>query len=507
MLAYLDCSAGVAGDMLLGALIDAVGFNQKDSSSFCFTFSTFQGAPIEKLRDGLQSLLELEGEWEIHVAKVWRGSGKIYSTKVSVVSKHPLLPAVVGPGKPENRVEAAKTRIQSTIAKEPTSPVTYKGVEQSHPHEHHGITHIEDPTPPHSHSHHHGPERNLSDIKSILEKSNLSDWVKAQSLQTFELLAEAEACVHGTTTDQIHFHEVGAIDSIIDTVGTILALELMDIREVYASYLPYSSGHIHCLHGLMPIPSPATLQLLKGIPVCPAPKGAHGELVTPTGISLVKSLAISYGQPPPFVPELVGCGAGTKDFTLHPNIVRVVIGRRLDSFSSIFHPSHSHRSTLSMEKNDENSDTVSVLQANLDDMNPQVLGYVQERLLSNGALDVWTQHIQMKKNRPGILLSVMCHANMENLMQNILFQETTTLGIRRNVLDRVIAGRAEICVDAFQRSARVKTGYWNGKIVNIYPEYEDCKQIAKETDVPLLQVIQRVQLAAQQTLTANDASA
>lgn len=126
---------------------------------------------------------------------------------------------------------------------------------------------------------------------------------------------------------------------------------------------------------------------------------AHGELVTPTGISLVKSLAISYGQPPPFVPELVGCGAGTKDFTLHPNIVRVVIGRRLDSFSSIFHPSHSHRSTLSMEKNDENSDTVSVLQANLDDMNPQVLGYVQERLLSKGALDVWTQHIQVSNFR------------------------------------------------------------------------------------------------------------
>jgi uncharacterized protein (TIGR00299 family) protein len=253
----------------------------------------------------------------------------------------------------------------------------------------------------------------------MIHASALSPWAKEKSLAAFRLLAEAEAHTHGTSIDEIHFHEVGAIDSIVDTVGSIVALDLLGVREVYATPLPFSSGTVKCAHGLLPVPPPATFRLMINVPVCPAPLGATGELVTPTGISLIKALATAYGEPPAFVPTHTGVGAGTKEFAGHANIVRVAIGQKSTK------PAVQAVSPTPRER-------VVVLETNIDDLNPQVLGYVQELLLDKcGALDVWTTPIQMKKNRPATTLSVLCRPEQEDSVTTALFRETTTLGVRR----------------------------------------------------------------------------
>lgn len=176
--------------------------------------------------------------------------------------------------------------------------------------------------------------RNLDDIKALIAESELSDWAKEESVAVFTLLAQAEAHTHGTSLEEIHFHEVGAIDSIVDTIGSVIALDLLGVREVHASFLPFSSGMVKCMHGVLPVPPPATFRLMIGVPVCPAPKGAKGELVTPTGISLVKALASTFGEPPAFIPTHTGVGAGTKDFPEHANIVRIAIGTKIDPMAT-----------------------------------------------------------------------------------------------------------------------------------------------------------------------------
>ncbi|RLN68754.1 hypothetical protein BBP00_00000851, partial [Phytophthora kernoviae] len=338
-LAFIDCSAGIAGDMLLGALIDA-------------------GAPLSEIKRGLDSIHGIKGEWELSTSKM----------------SH----------------------------------------DHDHDHDHdHGHGHE------HEHEHEHDlngesgvqaePMRNLDDIKALIKDSELSDWVKEKSVAVFTLLAQAEAHTHGTALDQIHFHEVGAIDSIIDTIGSVLALDLLGVREVHATFLPFSSGTVKCMHGVLPVPPPATFRLMIGIPVCPAPKGAKGELVTPTGISLVKALASTFGEPPAFIPTHTGVGAGTKEFPEHANIVRVAIGTKIDLKSP--EKSYANPAAATTLRSPDSSsfpyatEKVVVLETNLDDLNPQVIGYISERLLSDHhALDVWKQPIQMKKNRPGVCL-------------------------------------------------------------------------------------------------------
>ncbi|OQR99015.1 hypothetical protein ACHHYP_07496 [Achlya hypogyna] len=418
-IAYFDCSAGAAGDMILAALIDA-------------------GAPLPLIEAGLETILEISGEWGLSTERVWKGSGRIAATKVCVSSAHnhtPLPP----PG-----------------------------------HNDHGLLHA-----------------------------------------VFACLARAEARAHGTTADKawifsplaltpVHFHEVGAIDSLIDTVGSVLALELLDVDEVHCSPLPYSNGFVRCAHGLMPVPVPATLDLMAGVPVVPAPVGATGELVTPTGMSLMKALATSFGAPPAFLPQTHGSGAGTKDFPGHANIVRVVIGDRTPAMAGVV---------------DSAAETVHVLETNLDDMNPQILSHVQELLFEQGALDVWWQPIQMKKNRPGVLLSVLCEPKDIGELSRTLFCETTTLGIRRRVMERTILKRDFITIESPYGRASVKVasptlspliarvlqiGYVNGTAVNVQPEYEDCKKLALAAKAPLKTVIADVQALARASL-AKDA--
>ncbi|KAF1330664.1 hypothetical protein FI667_g4877, partial [Globisporangium splendens] len=472
-IAFMDCSAGVAGDMLLGALIDA-------------------GAPLETIVQGLNSLRGIQGEWGLRTSKVWKGPGRIAGTKVHVdsVYKHrELAPPTAG---------AVGKAVETASYDHDHSHEHSHGRDHDHSHSHDrwhvgedkaDVAHDHD----HSHSHDHGhgndhshshdgePMRNLDDIKELVMSSELSEWAKTQSVAVFTHLAEAEAHTHGTTLADIHFHEVGAIDSIIDTVGSVLAMDLLGVRKVYSSFLPFSSGTVKCAHGILPVPPPATFRLMIGVPVCPAPKGATGELVTPTGISLVKALTSGYGEPPAFVPTHTGVGAGTKEFPHHANIVRVVIGKSVDrnTVSKPFVPLGTSVAAAQGDKQQlpYDEEDVVVLETNLDDLNPQAIGYVFDKLLLKGengdggcALDVWTQPIQMKKNRPGVCL--------------------------RKTLQRVFLRREFISIRAFERSVSVKLGYYGDKIINIYPEYEQCKEIAREQCMPLLHVIHQVQSLA-----------
>ncbi|KAK1947077.1 Pyridinium-3 [Phytophthora citrophthora] len=489
-IAFIDCSAGIAGDMLLGALIDA-------------------GAPLEEVKRGLESLKGIKGEWELSTTKAWKGPGSIAGTKAHVSSIYQHKEA--GPPTPIDHSHShshehghshshghghshthGHGHDDTHTHEEVVSEVESSTVEMSHDHSH-------DHHHEHEHEHEHEeegePMRNLDDIKALINESDLSSWVKEKSIAVFTLLAQAEAHTHGTTLEEIHFHEVGAIDSIVDTIGSVIALDLLGVREVHASFLPFSSGTVKCMHGVLPVPPPATFRLMIGVPVCPAPKGAKGELVTPTGISLVKALASTFGEPPAFIPTHTGVGAGTKEFPEHANIVRVAIGTKIDPMAT--EKSYVNAAATLRSPCPFTTEKVVVLETNVDDLNPQVIGYVSERLLTeHHALDVWKQPIQMKKNRPGVCLSVLCRAEHEEEILEALFRETTTLGVRRNVMDRVFLSRKFVSVTAFGRSVDVKVAFYGDEAVNVHPEFEDCKAIAVEQNIPLLQVIDAVKIQA-----------
>ncbi|RAW34997.1 hypothetical protein PC110_g8678 [Phytophthora cactorum] len=496
-IAFIDCSAGIAGDMLLGALIDA-------------------GAPLDEIKRGLESLHGIKGEWELTTNRVWKGPGSIAGTKANVGSIYQHKEA--GAPTPSHAVQHDHGHGHSH------SHSHGHGHSHTHSHGHDDDTHTHDEVEvqaaslemSHDHSHDHDhehdhdyehvhggeegePMRNLDDIKALIAESGLSDWAKEKSVAVFTLLAQAEAHTHGTSLEEIHFHEVGAIDSIVDTIGSVIALDLLGVREVHASFLPFSSGTVKCMHGVLPVPPPATFRLMIGVPVCPAPKGAKGELVTPTGISLVKALASTFGEPPAFIPTHTGVGAGTRDFPEHANIVRVAIGTKIDPMAtekSYVNPAVALRSAESTSC-PFTTEKVVVLETNLDDLNPQVIGYVSERLLSeHHALDVWKQPIQMKKNRPGVCLSVLYRAEHEREILETIFRETSTLGVRRNAMDRVFLSRKFVSVSAFGRSVDVKVAFLSNEAVNVHPEFEHCKAIAVEQNIPLIQVIDEVKALA-----------
>ncbi|ETW08503.1 hypothetical protein H310_01068 [Aphanomyces invadans] len=475
-IAYFDCSAGAAGDMILASLIDA-------------------GAPLDAIKAGLLTIPAIRGEWDILTERVWRGTGLIAATKIHVSSiyDHESLPA------PQHGEAAA-----NDAPHEQSKQVFQDHDDQIHQRHHHDHDHHHGHSHDHSHhhdleNHSHGPNhdghvdhehRNYRTIAAMIDASEMSPWVKENSKRVFHCLGEAEASVHGTTMDKVHFHEVGAIDSLIDTIGSVLALELLHIDEVHCSFLPFSKGFVRCTHGVMPVPAPATLRLFHGIPMGPAPKGAVGELVTPTGASLMKALARTFGQPPPFVPIALGSGAGTKDFPNHANIVRVVIGTAVDPSTTVVNANWTPvPSPELIGTSDTTIEHVSVLETNVDDMNPQVFGHVQERLLQKGALDVWVQPIQMKKNRPATLMSVLCHHHQVGDLSTILFEETTTLGIRRQTMERITLRRERIDVASQYGTASVKIAYLNERVVNVQPEYEDCRALSLATQTPLKTVL------------------
>ena len=330
-------------------------------------------------------------------------------------------------------------------------------------------------------NHHH---RSLTEILGIIKASQLSKSVKQKSSDIFRKLGEAEARIHGINVDEVEFHELGAIDTVIDIVGTVFALEYLNIKQVYASPLPVGSGTVSTAHGILPVPAPATLHLLAAAkaPLVSSSEVAEaptGELVTPTGAVLVTSLA-KFSRPN-MVTDKVGYGAGSKDFKNWPNVLRIWLGETAD---------------------DTQYDALILFETNIDDMSPQIYGYLIEKLLAEKAADVWFTPIQMKKNRPAVMLSVLAPSFAEAKITEIIMKETSTLGIRIRPVSRYIAHRKVIEFSSSLGSVHIKIKQLPGEKQDISPEYEDCRRIALEKDVPLREVIRIVAEEAHQFLSS-----
>ncbi|MEK6304498.1 MAG: nickel pincer cofactor biosynthesis protein LarC [Acidobacteriota bacterium] len=323
------------------------------------------------------------------------------------------------------------------------------------------------------------PERTLSDIRAIIEQSGLSDQTKRRAIRAFELLAEAEARVHGTKADHVHFHEVGAVDSIIDTVGAMIGFEMLGADQFFASAFRVGYGFVKSQHGQLPIPAPATAELLRGVPVYAGE--IEGEFVTPTGAAIVRTLCAEFGAMPAMTIDRVGYGAGSRDPEGFPNALRLVVSEGTDR--------HEAGRAVDGEKGQMQGDeTVVVIETNIDDMNPQAYGFVMERAFALGALDVFLTPAQMKKDRPGVLLTVLAKPGDAEVLIELVLEETTTLGVRyyeakRRILDRVIES-----VATEHGVVRVKVARDGARTLHFQPEYEDCARLARQAGVPLLEV-------------------
>jgi uncharacterized protein (TIGR00299 family) protein len=322
------------------------------------------------------------------------------------------------------------------------------------------------------HDHHH---RHLAHIRDIIAASDLDAKVKNRSIDIFVRLAEAEARVHRSTLEAVHFHEVGAMDAIIDVVGAVAGLAALGIDKIFCSPLHVGSGTIECAHGILPVPAPATAELIKGRPAYST--GVEGELLTPTGAAILTTLASGFGPMPAMTVGQVGYGAGTADPGI-PNLLRVAIGEARDGVG------------------DYAVEQTVLIETNIDDMNPQLYDHLMGRLLDEGALDVFLTAVQMKKNRPGTLLSVICKSDAVATLADILMQETTTIGLRWRVENRIMAAREIRRIDTMHGPVDIKLARSNGRIINLTPEYDDCKRIALEKVLPLKKVLDDVRTAA-----------
>ena len=397
---YLDCAAGISGNMFLGACLQL-------------------GVPEKYLRGELDKL-NLPRDFEIEISNVSKnGIGAVY--------------------------------VDVQLPRNFDSELDRPNIRRLHRHEH-----IK------NHSH-----RTFGDIKKIIEASELSATVKTRALAIFSVIATAEGKVHQRPADEVTFHEVGAIDSIVDIVGCAICLDYLDAEKIFVSRINTGSGFVKCAHGLMQIPAPATAELLQGFKTYSY--GAEKELTTPTGAAIINALAeYSADLPEDFSSEKIGYGAGTWDLDI-PNVLRIYLG----------------------EFSGQREKHLVKLEANIDDMNPQIYGWLYERLFAAGALDVWTTPIYMKKNRPAQMLSVLVDKERKELCIKIIFEETTTIGLR--VLDiarRVEAVRKIAKVETSFGSVQCKVSAYGGKIVSITPEYEDCRRLAEKHSVPLKAVWQ-----------------
>lgn len=330
-----------------------------------------------------------------------------------------------------------------------------------------------EPPGKHQHSHH----RHLPEIERLILGAGLPKQVERWSLDIFQNLALAEGKVHGIEPNRVHFHEVGATDAIVDIVGTCLGLHWLGVEEMFCSALPTGGGTVKAAHGKLSVPVPAVLQLWQTRQVPVYDNGIHKELVTPTGAAIATTLAQSFGPPPPLSLHQIGLGAGTLDLSL-PNVLRIWLGESAGAPASGTHP-----------------ETVAVLETQIDDLNPQAFGYVFDVLFQAGALDVFTQAVGMKKSRPGILLTVICHPETVSACETVIFKETSTLGIRRSQQQRTALQRDIKTIDTAYGPVQIKLAYHDQQLVNVQPEYEDCAQIAQTHHLPWQQVYQAALLA------------
>src|ERR1700741_1208941 len=311
--------------------------------------------------------------------------------------------------------------------------------------------------------------RSLTTILGVLEKSKLAAAVSERASAIFRRLGEAEAAVHDVPIEKIHFHEVGAVDAIVDIVGACTGFEMLGIERFACSALNVGGGTAKMAHGVLPVPAPATAKLLTGKPTYS--NGVQKELVTPTGAAIVATLCEAFGPQPAMSVSAIGYGAGTADLEGQPNVVRIMVGEAAEKVVPGF------------------DEEISVIEANRDDMNPQIYGYFQEKALAAGALDVYTTPVQMKKNRPGTLLTLLCKPQDANALMSLIFAETTTFGARTYSAQRRTLPRESVSVRTQYGDVRIKLSRVNGRILHVAPEFEDCRKLAVEKDVPLQRVI------------------
>ncbi|MGB5959788.1 MAG: nickel pincer cofactor biosynthesis protein LarC [Coleofasciculaceae cyanobacterium] len=473
-LVYLDCPTGIAGDMCLGALISA-------------------GVPLEYLTLELKKL-GIEQEYSLRVESIHHNGQLATKVYVDLLGNH----------------------------------------DHSHEHEHsheHDHSHEHKHSHEHDHSHghdhkshsliapkpqHHDSTRHLPEIEQLITNADLPPRVSEWSLAVFRKLAEAEGAVHGIPRAQVHFHEVGATDAIVDIVGTCLGLDWLGIDHLYCSALPTGGGTVWAAHGRLPVPVPAVLKLWESRQVPIYHNGINRELVTPTGAALVTALASGFGVAPPMKLQRVGVGAGSLQLAI-PNILRLWIGEgeveesplqnliaKPENLTSQPRVGTEASPLQGLEKTTSKPDleTISVLQTQIDDLSPQAVGYVFEVLFKAGAVDVFTQAIGMKKSRPGVLLTVICHPQDMESCEMVLFRETTTLGVRRFTQQRRILSREMHWIKTQYGDVRVKVA-WSGSladpiytmpprhaIANVQPEYEDCAELARANNLPWREVHQ-----------------
>ncbi|MBI3474111.1 MAG: nickel pincer cofactor biosynthesis protein LarC [Acidobacteria bacterium] len=424
-IAYLDCFSGISGDMFLGALVDA-------------------GVSPKILEDTVAAL---------------------------DIGAHLEISRVVRSG-------IAATKVDMHAHGEKDSPREVESSPRDHTHSHdkhdHAHDHSHDGSHQHAHSHDHESHshshgRGLNEIRVIIQKASISATAKVTAVRIFEALGAAEAEIHNTSIDKVHFHEVGAVDAMVDIVCAAVGAESLAIDEWICSPLNVGSGTVKCAHGTLPVPAPATLKLLKDAPVYSS--GPTVELVTPTGAAILRTLVTRFASFPSMTVAQAGYGAGTRDFPQHPNVLRLTIG-------------------TSTQDVHLTSETISVLEANLDDLSPQVLAYASEKLLSDGALDVFSIPVQMKKGRAGSLLTVLCKPGDTDRLTKLIFAETSTLGVRSREEHRQTLARRWETVKTSWGDVRIKIASMNGSISNYAPEYEDCRALAEANQVPLKAVIE-----------------
>jgi pyridinium-3,5-bisthiocarboxylic acid mononucleotide nickel chelatase len=443
-IAYLECFSGISGDMFMGALLDAG-----------VAPSVFQDAVAAlQIGAGLEISRVVRAGISATKADVWVNGEKDSPREIYWEQEH-------------------SHHEHSQPEHSHTEPHAHGHGEHSHSgadQHSHGDSHSHSHPHEHLHSHEHG--RGLTEIRQIISAASISECAKKTAIDIFEALGRAEAKIHNTSIESVHFHEVGAVDAMVDIVCAAVGAEALGVDEIICSPLNVGGGTVKCAHGTIPVPAPATVELLADAPVYSS--GLMKELVTPTGAAIVKTLASRFTSFPEMKIERSGYGAGTRDFPGHPNVVRLTIGE-----------SRPHSLTANTA-----SDTVAVLEANLDDLNPQVFGYVMDRLFEAGALDAFAVPVQMKKNRPGTLLTVLCKPEHASDLTQLIFSETTTLGVRRREETRQTLARRWESVGTPWGEVRVKIASMNGTVTNYAPEYEDCRRIAMENRVPLKTVMQ-----------------
>ena len=485
-IAYLDCSYGISGDMLLAAGVSAglsldrvnlaiarLGLNVELESETVERNGVHAVRLIGRRRSGVRKPL---GELGV-VPGGEHGHGHHHHHHDEPAAAAAESGSVVRGWQVHSSAASALAEHSHPHVPAPTPPETAQGHSHDHaPHEHQQ----HDPEQGRSHSH----SRNLKTIIDMLGHTGLSPTVAARARAAFLALGEAEARVHGSTPYEVHFHEVGQDDAIIDIVGAALMLEELEIERLVCSPLNVGTGTVECAHGRFSIPAPATLELLRGLPVYS--NGTEAELVTPTGAALVRTMAQGFGLMPAIRPERIGYGAGTYDLPGTPDLLRLIIGR--DEAPVISVPGAAPEPAVPATA--PGTETVTIIEATIDDMNPEFYGYIMERALEMGALDIYATPVQMKKNRPGIVLSVFCRPIDTEELNRLLLEETTSIGVRTYSAQRTVLDRETVPVETSFGVIRVKVARQEGRWMNAAPEFEDCRAAAQRTGAPLKEIYQ-----------------